>query len=309
MDALARFSELEYLAVSSGSNPEPGVDVDALPLRELAKLRYLDVSNWGGGERVASPEALRAFAELHTLRWAAHLAAPIPAPCRLERYRSETLSETDAGALAACSALRELSSDGADFESAEPVRKWPVLERLHLRHWHATELAPLATLGKLRELSLPACKAVDYGVLGHMPTLRGVDLSQSGLTDLTVFASLPLLEELDVGFTPVRDLSPLRSLTHLTLLELNDTQVVELGPIAPLRALQKLTFSTTGVRRLEPIAGNPSLEWVILYRSQVTDASPLFTLPKLRRAHIGGLSLPGEQVERLRKKLGSDLND
>lgn len=309
MEALGRFAELELLALAPARSPEPGVGVEALPFAALPKLRYLDLTTWTDGERVFTPAALRAIAGLHTLRWAAHLAGPIPAPCNLARYRSESLGDADVEGLAACSALRELSSDEARFDSAEPLRRFPALERLHLRHWKASDLAPLASLRGLRDLSLTACKAADYGVLGDLPALRRVDLSQSELSDLAIFASLPLLEELDVGFTKVPDLAPLRGLTRLTLLELNDTQVTELAPIAPLRALRKLTFSNTGVRRLQPLAGNPSLEWVILYGTQVTDASPLFTLPKLRRAHIGGLSLPGEQVERLRKALGSELND
>lgn len=309
MKHLAAFPALEYLAVASGATPEPGLGVQTLPFEALPHLRYLDTSNWTDTETVFSPAALEGLARLHTLRWASHLGGPLAAPCALERYGAGAISDDDATALAACGRLRELSTDTTWFDSAEPVRRWPLLEHLHLRHWKATDLSPLADLTRLRVLSLPACKAVDYRVLAKLPHLVGVDLSQSGLTSLDDFAPLRDLEELDVGFTPVRDLAPISRSTHLTVLDLHETQVSDLGPIAPLRALRKLTLSNTPVKSLAPLTGNPSLEWVILYRSQLHDVSPLFTLPSLKRAHIGSLTLPGAQVERLREQLGSNLND
>lgn len=297
---LAAFPMLRLLALSTRSRAATA----DLPLSVLPQLRHLDLAGWQG-DVPGNGQLLPLLRQLRTLRWPASLRGPVPQPCRLERV-SGALTEDGARALAACSRLRELSSDQLEFRftSAEPIAALRHLERLHLRHWKATELAALAGLVELRRLSLSASAAADFGFLAQLPRLESVDLSQSKLSSLTALAGARGLKELDVGFTGVSDLSPLRALTGLTRLRLHDTQVVDIAPLAALRTLKELSLSSTAVADLQPLAGHPALEWVILYESRVTDIAPLFTLPRLRRANLGRLSLPEAQTQQLIQRLG-----
>ena len=303
---LAAFPTLQLLALSTRSR-------DAwvtLPFAVLTRLHYLDLMGWQGN----LPDGgtiLPLLRRLRTFRWPASLRGPVPQPCRLERVLG-SLTEDGTRALAACSRLQELSSDQVEFgfTSAEPIAALRHLERLHIRHWQATQLAALAGLTELRRLSLTDSAAADFAFVAELRHLESLDLSQSKLASLDVLARVKGLQELDVGFTSVSDLSPLRSLTGLTRLWLHETQVVDILPLAALRRLKELSIARTAVGDLGPLANHPALEWVVLYESHVTDVAPLFTLPRLKRANISRLTLPAIQKQQLIQHLGlSNVDD
>ena len=302
---LRRFPALAYLAIVAGPAPAPDARFDALPFEGLPELRYLDVSNWEGDQQLwGRPEAL---GQLRTLRWHGELNAPIAA-CRLRRLSSARLTTRQLTAFAACTQLVELSTDDADVDSAARVATFSRLEHLHLRHLHVEDLSPLGSLRALRELSVPAGSASAFGFVAQLSELRVLDLSQTGLSDLTPLARLQHLEQLDVGFTAVSDLAPLRGLGTLVDLDLHHTAAVDVSPLAGLPRLEKLSLSETPVTDLRPLSSHPSLEWVLLYGSKVRDVGALLTKPRLRRAHVGGLSLPPEQLAALAKRLGGQLD-
>jgi hypothetical protein len=302
---LAKLPQLEYLAIVNGRNSEPGASFEALPFDALQRVRYLDVSTWEG-ELFLLPRGAAGFiGRLHTLRAGMFPRTPLPA-CALRRVSSASLKEDDVRALASCKDLIELSTDSASFSSAEAVSHLSRLERLHLRHFRAPDLTPLGKLVHLQLLSLGGSDANDFGFVARLAKLRTVDLSQTPLRDLTMFSTLKELKELDAGFTSVSDLSPLQSITTLVDLDLHETKVVDISPLAKLTALRRLNLSKTNVTDLSPLAKHPSLEWIILYDSQVSDVSALLTLPKLKRVHIGGLSLPPDQVAKLRQSAQLD---
>ncbi|HEY0479551.1 MAG TPA: hypothetical protein VGD37_18655, partial [Kofleriaceae bacterium] len=234
--SLGKLPVLEYLALSPGRAAALAL-FDLLPFDELSRVRYLAAEGENASGRVIDGRAARFVGQLHTLRWNGELSRPIPAPCRLERVSASALGADDVAALAACTRLKELSTDTARFDSAEPLAGFAELERLHLRHWKADDLARLTRLGKLRGLSLPASAARDFSFVASMRDLTAVDLSQTSLGGLDAFSKLASLEDLDVGFTAVADLSPLRSLTRLARLDLHETKVVDITVVAQLTSL------------------------------------------------------------------------
>jgi hypothetical protein len=46
----------------------------------------------------------------------------------------------------------------------------------------------------------------------------------------------------------------------------------------------------------------------VLYGSKLRDVGALLTMPKLKRAHIGGLSLPPQQLAALKQRFGYQLD-
>ncbi len=307
---LGALPNLEYLALVSGRDPEGLADFHAVPWHQLKQLRFLDIKQWQPNESVRpiGPHAMAAIARLDTLRWNGDFLAPLPSSCRLRRLSDSRLGDRDVQALAACTQLHHVSTDDVGDVRASSLAQLTKLRRLHLRHWRVTDLTPLARLRELRRLSLPGSKASDFSVLGSLDKLEWVDLSQSGLETLDAFEGQAALSRLDVGFTKVSNLTPLAGCASLHRLDLHDTGVEDIAVLGKLRQLTRLTLSKTAVSDLKPLRDHPTLERLSLRQSKVTDASVLFTLPKLRRAHVGRLSLPQEQLERLKKLPNLDLN-
>ncbi|MFO0761984.1 MAG: hypothetical protein U0359_36425 [Byssovorax sp.] len=309
VQSLEKLPDLEYLALSPGRGEKSyeSAPVESLPFHALPHLRYLEASGENGSARLFHPAAPAFFAHLHTVRWHGQLDFPLPSPCTLSRASFDHLRREDVAALAACTSLRELSTDSTDLPSIEPIAHFPALAHLHLRHCKAEDLSPLARLRELQVLSLPGARARDFSFVAGMKQLVEIDLSQSPIQSLAPMRDLTALRVLDVGFAPVSDLSPIAALTSLERLDLHETKVTDLGPIARLTALRELSVSNTGVSDLGALKGLVKLERLMLYGSKVTDVSVLAGLPALTRVNIRELKLPKEQVEALRKRLGYEL--
>lgn len=309
LENLARFPSLEALALQGGEGAKEVALAASLPFDGLPNVRFLDVempyasTEWFG----AAPA--RFAAHLETLRGNVELWTPLPAPCALRRVGLGWVDERTLPALAACTSLRELSTDTTRFEDAALLSPFEGLEVLHLRHWAATNLAPLGPLRRLRTLSVPGTKAKDFEVLASLSSLTEVDLSFAEISSLTPLAGLTGLVSLDLSFSTASDLTPIAGLKSLEALDVADTKVTSIDVVRGLRALKELSIAKTAVSDLSPIAGLPELARVMLYESNVTDATPLLTLPKLARANISHLSLPQDQRDALKAKLGHELYD
>jgi Leucine-rich repeat (LRR) protein len=100
--------------------------------------------------------------------------------------------------------------------------------------------------------------------------IKVLNLNDTGVTDLTPLAQLPLTD-LNLDRTPVRDLSPLGVLS-LHSLSLRDTQVTDLS-----------------VLREKPLCS--SLESLWLFRTKVTDFSPVAACKSLKTFDASGTSI------------------
>jgi Leucine-rich repeat (LRR) protein len=273
-------------------------------------VRYLDIETWGDQEQrpTGGHEEQKFLGQLHTLRWSGRITYPLPG-CEIRRISSDRLTDDDINGLASCSKLLEFSTDQADIESPSKLFSFTRLERLHLRHLHTVDASPIAQLTALRELSLPAAKMTSFDFISSPNELRVLDLSQTMITSIEPLAKLTRLETLNVFEDKITDLSPLRNLTMLTELDLSNTKVVDIASLGGLIKLQTLNLAMTDVNDLGPLNAHPALEWEILYGSQLQSVDALLTMPKLKRAHIGGLSLPTKQLDVLKQRLGSKLDD
>lgn len=120
--------------------------------------------------------------------------------------------------------------------------------------------------------SLQYCTKVKYLDLGHNPLL----------TDISFVSYMPELEVLIVAMDNWSDASPLASCPKLEYLELQTSQLSDLSPISALTELEHLN---------------------ICYLFNLTDISPLYELPKIKRLWIGCLSpVPAEQIEIMQTK-------
>ncbi|MGZ3473747.1 MAG: leucine-rich repeat domain-containing protein, partial [Polyangiales bacterium] len=93
----------------------------------------------------------------------------------------------------------------------------------------ATDLRPLASLGRLEEISIVGGPLADLRPLAKVPTLRALDVSSTQVSEIAPLAKLPALVKLDLGGCPVEDASPLLACAAL--------QEVKLRGVAIDRAL------------------------------------------------------------------------
>ncbi len=253
--AAGQFPALEYLAIASGREPELGARFAELPFEALAQLRYLDISSWTDEQRVwGGPDELRFMGHLHTLRWQGEMSAPLRA-CQLRRLSSARVKDEDLKALATCSQLVELATDSADIESTAALTAFTRLERLHLRHVRAQDLAP----GQAHRCASSVSRRAKRPTSASSPSFPSSATSTCPrpLSRPDTFAHLRHLRRLDVGFTKVADLTPLRALGTLVDLDLHQTQVVDIAPLARLRLLKELNPLRDRGDRSRPAARAP----------------------------------------------------
>ncbi|MEX0268938.1 leucine-rich repeat domain-containing protein [Leptolyngbyaceae cyanobacterium UHCC 1019] len=169
-----------------------------------------------------------------------------------------------------------------------------------------SDISVLSTLTNLTELDLSGNSIIDLSPLAALTQLTKLDLSGStyiggipniggnSIIDLSPLAALTELRELNLSRSFVTDLSSLKALKNSTQLELSGdrdhqlTEVIDLSPLLALTQLKSLDLSSNKLtdRALETIAQLTSLERLYIDDNQITDISPLVSLPNLTNLKI-----------------------
>lgn len=171
----------------------------------------------------------------------------------LSELRTLTLRQWKGDISDHCSGLGELTevhlhgvstSVGRMPDSLEWLRAHPRLKSVSL-HQCYVELAPLADLAELKEVSLKNVYVRDPEALATLSGL--IKLKVSGgywLRDLSALTHLPKLSTLELAeLDQVSDLGPVRDLVHLTSLRIvRLDNVRDLGPIGELPQLRNLAL-------------------------------------------------------------------
>ena len=138
-------------------------------------------------------------------------------------------------------------------------------------------LSSLAFVGSVRDLA----------PLAALANLRQLSLADNDLADIGALAGLGQLQELGLSGNRVADLSPLRGLTRLTLLELNGNLVTSLSPLAGLTELLALLAQDNAIADLSPLADLPTVS-LLLANNAIADAAPLLAMRWLRFVDLRG---------------------
>ncbi|MEP6343725.1 MAG: DUF3592 domain-containing protein [Maricaulaceae bacterium] len=170
---------------------------------------------------------------------------------------------------------------------------------------------------------------VDLSALPPMPALEHMDITRNGITSLRPLSRFKNLRQLNIGGN--HDISSLAGLEGLTELETLEARVLSLTDISALSALTQLKdldISANNIMDITPVKdmngleiinldGNKALQTmsalsdkaelntVTLYRTQISDLSPLLSSPKLRRINIGSSPVSCEQVTLLKNQLNN----
>ena len=164
---LARISTLERLMIP-GFHWRDRVD----PIAELSGLRWLSLHGWRN---------LRALGRL----------------VNLERLTLHEVQMTNLRAYKGLTSLRELRLMGR-MKSLDGIEALQAVETLWLRGYVVRDLAPLAALPNLHDLTLTYTDAVtDYAPIGSLKNLRRFELTLGSITDQAPLASIGFLAGLD----------------------------------------------------------------------------------------------------------------
>ena len=180
----------------------------------------------------------------------------VPHDAQALRFRREGKSHRG---LHAHKGLTQLWARAVNQEFLEEIAQLRGLRLLHLADVTATDLAPLAALPALEQLTInDATKVPDLAWVEPMQALRSLGLEH---------------------FKRVSDLSPLSSLTGLTGL-----------------AVEGSMWTAMRVATLQPLAALSNLEALFLTNLRVEDKSlrPLHGLARLRTLHCARFFPPAE---------------
>ena len=224
------------------------------------------------------------------------LGAVVPAPvCQ----RTEAIRDAIAAALSkeSCAAvtvwdLREvtaLSFLGRNITALRPddfqglVNLW----RLELNE-AVMDLAPLAGLINLGELSLVGNGVADLSPLANLAQLEYLSLDDNAIADLAPLAGLTRLLILSLPRNQIEDLAPLAGLTDLLSLDLTGNAISDLSSLAGLGNLFVLFLGDNQIADVSSLAGLDNLFLLGLAGNAIEDISPLLALSQLRQLDLRG---------------------
>ena len=267
-----------FLSVAAGGVNSGGGEVTyrAQPNGGLARAGVVSI----GGETIAVRQ----------------LGAMVPASvCQ----RTEAIRDAIAAALSkdSCAAvtvwdLREvtaLSFLGRNITALRPddfqglVNLW----RLELNE-AVTDLAPLAGLINLAELSLVGNGVADLSPLANLDQLEYLSLDDNAIADLAPLAGLTRLLILSLPRNQIEDLAPLAELTDLLSLDLTGNAISDLSSVAGLSNLFVLFLGDNQVADVSSLAGLDNLFLLGLAGNAIEDLAPLLALSQLRQLDLRG---------------------
>ena len=180
------------------------------------------------------------------------------------------------------------------------------LKRLICKRRGLTDLTGISDLGSLEYLDLSLNDIYDLSPLRLRPQLRTLILngnrSLGSLEGLEGLTGLETLKAHCAGLTHIEIVRTMKNLRHL---DVSCNQLSSLSATADLDLLEKLIIDDNrAITNIEAVANKPHLTTITMYRTAVSDLSPLMANEKLRSINLGGSGeISCDQVEKLRSRL------
>ncbi|HEY1172808.1 MAG TPA: leucine-rich repeat domain-containing protein [Verrucomicrobiae bacterium] len=177
----------------------------------------------------------------------------------------------------------------AKLSEKELELAWSELEKktwISFQRDELADLSPLALLTGLETLVLSGHPTGDIAPLASLTKLRKLYLASNELTNLNVLGGLKALEFLDLRGNPAEDLKFLGTLPRLKALELSPSQMAHMSHSGPLNALVTLKINGSGDITLEGMPAMPQL--VNLRAANLTKLDCIGNFPKLENVFLKG---------------------
>jgi hypothetical protein len=130
--------------------------------------------------------------------------------------------------------------------------------------WNVRSLAGIERCARLTKLTARGIGLVDVSAVASLEKLKTLSLSMNPIKDYSPIFGLASLTSLEVMSTRLKNLAPITALAKLRKLWLSENAIVDISPLAELRELTYLSLGGTEVEDLAPIAELPKLENLVL---------------------------------------------
>lgn len=200
--------------------------------------------------------------------------------------------------------LQSLTIQNQDLFSLEYLAPLSKLQKLDLTgcSFPPEELAVLAKLPSLTELTLSNCSLSTISALEGASKLTKLDLSSNTLRNLDVITDMTTLRELNLKHNAVTELRALSSLNNLETLDISFNAVSDLKPLASCIKLNWLDAGNNGLTRVNGVEELPLLTYLSLDYNDLTDVALLGKCTELTN-----LSIANNQITNI-SKLSSLIN-
>lgn len=150
----------------------------------------------------------------------------------------------------------------------------------------AEEIAHIGRLPNIEKLTLRKCSVSTLAGLENADTLTHLDLNNNAIGNISPLSGLTKLQELNLSQNALKELSALSTLTAITVLDVSNNEIATLSPITALEGIKKLTAGNNALTDVNGFEKLKSLTEVDLSNNQIENVSPLASCTELTKLNI-----------------------
>ena len=201
------------------------------------------------------------------------LVKPIDAPIRVEEMASITHLDLSKETYPNIGAIKDITG----LQYAINLKSiWLILQEV-------SDLAPLAELKKIRQITIDRTPVVDLSSLSGMTELEAIQIGHSFLiNDISALAGKEKLRSVLMWGPPITDISPLVNLPNIEYIDLCGNEISEIPSFENAPKLKKLYIYNNKVSDVSVLRNHTNLERLRLNDNDITDISPLAGLTNLQ---------------------------
>ena len=147
--------------------------------------------------------------------------------------------------------------------------------------WGDFDLSFAPYMPFLKTLAVGYQKQLDLAPLASLRCIENLSLLNNNIVDISPLAGLTSLKRLALGWNHIQDVSPLAGLQSLESLGLWNNDIYDVSSLSGLGGLTYFDISHNGVSDVSCAASMPNLSELWINDNQITDLSPIDSCSRL----------------------------
>lgn len=190
--------------------------------------------------------------------------------------------------LSSLTQLKQLTVTGIPVSAQDlaVIAALPNLTELTLSNCMLSNISNLSGAQKLQSLDLSNNTIRNVSALSFMSSLQSLKLSRNALTNLSYLSALTSLKVLDVSYNSLVSIVPLAGCTGLQELNISNNSIGSLSGIESLTELTKLNAESNTLTEADLLTANTKLAELTLANNTLLDISSLSVLNGLQYLNV-----------------------